>query len=518
MNRQRLNLVSLQDSKSFRDLDHKVQKLIKALSQESKTLEELSDLIQTENEKTREHVSGSFREHEKRLAEEEHRTRFLESLWFPELLSREETIADAHSKTFEWIFDKSDRAVRPWDNFIAWLQGRKRTYWISGKAGSGKSTLMNFISQDQRTRDALRVWSGTKDILTPKFFFWSSGTPLQKSLEGLLRSLLWQILHEFPNMNLLAFNVGLGPEKSRGVPREHSLIGAWTKPRLLRLLKEVIDQLQSSFYLCFFIDGLDEFDEDDDDLIAFVQELDSSAGVKVCSSSRPHKVFKDAFGFSPKLRLQDLTYNDIQRYVNDKFQAVPQLRSMTLENEYMMDQLKEEIVTRSEGVFLWVSLAVKDQIRGLRNEDSPEQLQERLANLPNEIEGIYIRMLQQIDKPYRQEASCFLRMALHKPGMSTLEHALASYKGLENMLLSTDAMSELEVVLLCQSTRKKLITRCAGLLEISEYTVQGTESKSTSERISDSSDLDTEPADADLNDGMSASNPTRETVDGSNRE
>lgn len=500
--------MSLQNSKAFQDLDHKVQKLIKVLSQESKTLEELTNLIQTENEKTREYVSGNFREHEKRLAEEEHRTRFLESLWFPEILSREETIADAHSKTFQWIFDKPDQVVRPWGNFIAWLEGEKGTYWISGKAGSGKSTLMNFISNDERTRDALKVWSGTKDILTPKFFFWSSGTSLQKSLEGLLRSLLWQILHELPNINCLAFNIGPGPEQSRRVPREHSLIGAWTKPRLLRLLKEVIDQLQSSFYLCFFIDGLDEFDEDDDELIAFVQELVSSAGVKVCSSSRPHKVFEDAFGLSPKLRLQDLTSKDIQRYVNDKFQAVPQLKSMTLGNGYEMDNLINQVVNRADGVFLWVSLAVKDQIRGLRNDDSPEQLQERLANLPDEIEGIYIRMLHRIDKPYRQEASCFLRMAILVPGMSVLNHALASYNGLENMLLSADGIPKRELVLLCQSTRKKLITRCAGLLEISE---------SSSEWISDSSDLDPEPTDADLNDVMSSSNPIRETVDGSKR-
>lgn len=518
VNRQRLDLVSLQNSKAFQDLDHNVQKVIKVLSHESKTLEELNDLVQIENEKIREHVSGSFREHEKRLAEEEYRTRFLESLWFPEILSREENIADAHSKTFQWIFDKSDQAVRPWGNFIAWLEGRQGTYWISGKAGSGKSTLMNLISQDERTRDALKVWSGTKDILTPKFFFWSSGTSLQKSLEGLLRSLLWQILHEFPNMNSLSFNVGPGPEQSRRAPREHSLIGAWTKPRLLRLLKEVINQLQSSYYLCFFIDGLDEFDEDDDDLIAFVQGLVSSAGVKVCSSSRPHKVFEDALGFSPKLRLQDLTYKDIQRYVNDKFQAVPRLKSMTLEDRYQIDKVKDEIVTRSEGVFLWVSLAVKDQIRGLRNDDSPEQLQERLADLPNEIEDIYIRMLHQIDKPYRQEASCFLSMALRWPGLSVLRHALASYKGLENMLLSADAMSEREVVLLCQSTRKKLITRCAGLLEIIDLTDQDTENESTSKWISDSSDLDPEPTDADLSDGMSASDSIRETVGDSNRE
>lgn len=518
VNRQRLDLVSLQNSKAFEDLDQKVQKLIKHLSQEPKSFDELRELIHRENEKTREHVSVNFREHEKRLAEGEHRTQFLESLWFPEILSREETIADAHRQTFRWIFDKSGEAVRPWSNFVIWLERGEGIYWINGKAGSGKSTLMNFLCQDERTKNALEIWAGVKDLLMPKFFFWSGGTTMQKSFEGLMRSLLWQILRELPNTSISPLGRRSRFGQDRQGLRDQDLIAAWTKRRLLKTLQEVLDGLQSTCRLCFFIDGLDEFDEDDDELITFVQELVSRAGVKVCSSSRPHKVFEDAFVSSAKLRLQDLTHKDIQRYVNDKFQAVPQFRSMTSENEHMMDQLKAQILFRSEGVFLWVSLAVKDQIRGLRNDDSLEQLQERLTNLPNKIEGIYIRMLRQIDKPYRQEASCFLRMVLLKPEMSVLEHALASYKGLEDMLLSADAISERELVLLCQSTRKKLITRCAGLLEISEYTEQDTESDCTSEWISDLSDVEPEPTHADLNDGTSASDPIRKTVDHSNLE
>lgn len=73
-------------------------------------------------------------------------------------------------------------------------------------------------------------------------------------------------------------------------------------------------RLQSSCRLCFFIDGPDEF-EDEDDLIIFLRDNVSSTNVKVCSSSRPHKAFEDAFGASAKLRLQDLTYKDIQLYM-----------------------------------------------------------------------------------------------------------------------------------------------------------------------------------------------------------
>ena len=49
-------------------------------------------------------------------------------------------IKDAHKETFKWIFDKSGDKLRPWSNCVRWLEKGSRTYWINGKAGSGKST------------------------------------------------------------------------------------------------------------------------------------------------------------------------------------------------------------------------------------------------------------------------------------------------------------------------------------------------------------------------------------------
>ena len=482
-----------------------MQTLIQSLSQGSE-FEELKDLIQNE---LGEQFNSKIQQYERRQEEKEYRTQLLDSLWFAEILSREETIAEAHSETFQWIFDKSGRAVRPWDNFSAWLENGEGIYWVNGKAGSGKSTLMNFLCQDERTIQALEVWSETKVLLMPKFYFWSSGTTMQKSFEGFLRSLLWQILNEAPNTTALPVTFESLPERNRSTALGHSSIGAWTRRRLERTLQQAISQLQSSCRLCFFLDGLDEFDEDHDELITFVRDILSQSGAKVCLSSRPYKIFEDAFGSSAKLRLQDLTHKDVQRYVDDKFQDVPQLASMISENGYEMNKLKEEIVAKAEGVFLWVKLAVKDQIRGLRNDDSPEQLQERLTCLPSEIEGIYLRMLLQIDKPYRQQASCFLRMALYEPGLSLLKHALASYKELEAMLLSGHNISTQEIASMCQRTRVRIITRCAGLLEVHEPSNQDTKSKTSS------NERDSEHMDAGSKDDMSASDFEREILDDS---
>ena len=159
-------------------------------------------MIQRESTRTRQHIDDALQYQNAQSVLKEYRKQLLESLWFKEIFSREERIADAHRKTFEWVLSKSDQAMRPWDNFVRWLEIGEGTYWISGKAGSGKSTLMSFLRQDDRTQASLNVWSETKMLLMPRFYFWTGGTFLEKSIEGLLRSLIWQILTSLADFHL----------------------------------------------------------------------------------------------------------------------------------------------------------------------------------------------------------------------------------------------------------------------------------------------------------------------------
>src|SRR5438128_492760 len=114
----------------------------------------------------------------------------LKSLYFPTIPTRHKNIEQAHSETFTWIFDPANRGA----TFVNWLTRGSGTYWVQGKAGSGKSTLMKFICGHSETCRLLRHCAGDSKLVTAKFFFWYSGNPLMKSLEGLLRALLFEIL------------------------------------------------------------------------------------------------------------------------------------------------------------------------------------------------------------------------------------------------------------------------------------------------------------------------------------
>jgi hypothetical protein len=76
--------------------------------------------------------------------------------------------------------------------------------------------------------------------------------------------------------------------------------------------------------LYLFLDSLDEYEGDQESIVEFFKSitLEYPAQVKICVSIRPWVVFDDAFRGLPGLRLQDLTYNDIERYVQDNLVKV----------------------------------------------------------------------------------------------------------------------------------------------------------------------------------------------------
>lgn len=93
--------------------------------------------------------------------------RILNQLRFREIHARHEEIGLVHRETIEWLFHETQPGEMSWTNFMEWLQNDNSIYWINGKAGSGKSTLMKFISDDSRLMEALRIspWANGRSVI-----------------------------------------------------------------------------------------------------------------------------------------------------------------------------------------------------------------------------------------------------------------------------------------------------------------------------------------------------------------
>jgi predicted ATPase len=87
----------------------------------------------------------------------------IRALAYPEMTFRYERIMEAYPTTFEWAFRDPTAEQLPWSNFSHWLEAGSGVYWVNGKAGSGKSTLMKHIFDAERTRRCLKTWASTSE-------------------------------------------------------------------------------------------------------------------------------------------------------------------------------------------------------------------------------------------------------------------------------------------------------------------------------------------------------------------
>ncbi|KAL6693264.1 hypothetical protein J3F84DRAFT_380388 [Trichoderma pleuroticola] len=118
----------------------------------------------------------------------------LKSIRPPERDERLKQIDKSAGCSFEWAFDN------PATGLNTWLQKGDGLYWVSGRPASGKSTFMKFLHNDKRTSQLLRGWYSQAEHVEANFFFHYRGNLIQKSFEGLLRSILSHIMEQAPGI------------------------------------------------------------------------------------------------------------------------------------------------------------------------------------------------------------------------------------------------------------------------------------------------------------------------------
>jgi hypothetical protein len=399
----------------------------------------------------------------------------LEELWFPTITHRHMEIPQAHRRTFDWIFEPAgsgDQTVdkcRPWSNFIEWLEEDGNVYWINGKAGSGKSTLIKYLGSHPQVRECIKTWAGDAKPRVITFYFWNSGSEEQRSQIGLLRSLLYKLLLERRDL----IRVVLEEEWNylSGRPSRSDIRLNWSLAGLERVLKSVLALESVDTKTCFFIDGLDEYEGDTEALVGLFTKISESTSVKVCLSSRPGILFEEAFQDCPGLRLQDLTSEDIRLYVRERLQSNQRMAHLEKSNHIDADFLIQSITAKANGVFLWVRIVTQSLLDGLRNFDDISDLQRRLDVLPSDLDKLYSHMIDRIDPLYHAQGSRIFQIYDAatdiglKPVILELELAVtASLSAAKSQV--KEKMSDLEVQNRCKKMEVHLKTRCEGLLEV----------------------------------------------------
>ncbi|KAI2627444.1 hypothetical protein GGS26DRAFT_592472 [Hypomontagnella submonticulosa] len=417
------------------------------------------------NSKQLEDLADGLRSWHPRMLEFQKVTTIVVGLEFCQIETRRDSIMEAYCNTYQWVFDGEVA------NFKTWLaESDAPVYWITGNAGSGKSTLMKYLIGHPRLQSMLTIWARDRTIYFASYFFWSIGVAMHRSQEGLLRTLLFQVLLERPDLTSRAFPAMW----TRPVHHwEASGIPSWTIKELLEALLLLCSAIGPDF-LFIFIDGLDEYEGEHDTLLELIRSLGRTSGIKLCVSSRPSPDFRDAFEDNPwKLYLHDLTGSDIETYTRAQLEHCYHSKQSRLRGQNATQGLVNKITTRAQGVFLWVFLVVRSLVRGFIFEDSIEDLHRRLDDLPHPLEDFFDQILVSIDNLYKSQTARLLLVLAHSRTPMTL---LSFYFLDREEGLPFDSKSflrdwpnvnsaELEAV---DTKKRQLIAQCNDLIQIVE--------------------------------------------------
>ncbi|KAF6831911.1 hypothetical protein CMUS01_07149 [Colletotrichum musicola] len=302
----------------------------------------------------------------------------LKKLYFDSIYSREDNIENADSNTFRWMIEEEPgdsegetqdsldktRRKEAREQFQGWLSGRSGIFHISGKAGSGKSTLMKLLFTDAQSRVELRRWAGERKLIFARFFAFKAGDRLQWSFEGLQRPILFETLKQ--------------------------LIAESTK----------LDHC-----ICFFIDGLDEFGDTEADRLhqeRLAEQLNlwasTSENVKILVSSRPYRAFHDAFPNHQRIRFHQLTRDDITQFSRNIFEKDENFEKV----KDCYKKLVDRVVGDADGVFLWARLVMRSLILATRRSTKLAYLEKHLDRIPKDLNDLYDRLIFSIgviDRP-----------------------------------------------------------------------------------------------------------------------
>ncbi|KAI1859909.1 uncharacterized protein JN550_011828 [Neoarthrinium moseri] len=411
---------------------------------------------------------------------EEQKKRFLSTLRWPEMNSRENSIESPSLDTVQWIFGENLKESDVRKSFRQWLQSADALFWIRGKAGSGKSTLMKFLVHEKRTMKHLVVWNPSVRIL--HFFFIEVGTsPLQRQIEGCLRSLLYQLLIADGVMleNILRSQPSLRQKAS-----EHD----WSIEDLQRTLINALRMSKTTF--CLFIDEI----KNDSQFSAAeaLLALAHTQGVKVCVSSREENSLS-ALSLYPSLRIQDLTYGGINAYIREKLH--PSLTELhELQNGVASQKVRDMVNTltvKSDGVFLWAVMAVENILQGIRDGDSFQILRKGTDEFAPSLDALYQQMWSRRNdnnpKQQRESAELFWLMLNSRELQwwprwfignlfSTNIHLRQAF---EDFIQSKRTPTKQYVQALMQEHQKWLLARSAGLIEITSRSLTQASNDST---------------------------------------
>ncbi|CCF35507.1 SERAC1 [Colletotrichum higginsianum] len=315
---------------------------------------------------------------------------------------REDGIEAAVQGTFGWVWSNPEISLGSW-----LTDDKAPLFWIRGKPGSGKSTLIRYLWGHNQLSTLLADEVPGVSRIKAAFFFYYRGTHVQKSFEGMLHSVLLRVLEQEPRLSSV-----LLPEFAR-LKHEEREKWVWTSATLMKAYDDILTQTKLSVEIYLFLDALDEYDGPTEAIVNFVRTsvLKASSGrtrLKACFSSREWLAFEDPFSALPGFKIHEYTDSDILKYTLARLSRNPEisqrLAAGTHQEASDVRQMEEHIVNSANGVFVWVKAVSDEIVSGFSKTKSTSELLTLLKSLPTDLDSFYTDAIKRLPFELRMEA------------------------------------------------------------------------------------------------------------------
>jgi WD40 repeat protein len=291
----------------------------------------------------------------------------------------------------QWVSDSDNRAYDGLFRRVPYTDEEDaRILWLRGRPGTGKSVASGHVV---RYLEACN--------LDCSFYFFRHNDKPGSTISAMLQSLAFQMAESsYEVRRTIVAMIEDGVRVSHG---DHHML--WSKLFVDRIFR--LESLKRQFWV---IDAVDECSGNGvPALVAMLSKLDHTAPLRVFLTSRPGGQLERLL-MQERVRFDELStgrsgsLRDIEGFLQAR---CPQLRDTESYQTFLSD-----VLSKSNGIFLWASLIVAR----LENIFTVEDMQETLQTIPSEMDGFYSRIADSIlASPSCDLASCILKWVICAP-------------------------------------------------------------------------------------------------------
>lgn len=236
---------------------------------------------------------------------------------------------------------------------------------------------------------------GRTIVLT--FFFNAYGVgQLQKSAMGMYRSLLYQLMEKSSHA-LAKFRRLYERRKLAEAQGDDGFL--FHRNELSKFLTSTLESAVMRTKVTIFIDAIDEAVEGREEVIKFLGRLDKRLrglrpNTSMCFSCRHHPIITASDKHEVAMEVENLA--DITTYVNLELEQCALVAREILERTGDLARLKDEIIKRACGLFLWAFLVIPHVERLLNSGMSVNNVLLTLDQAPTRLGEVYADILRNV--------------------------------------------------------------------------------------------------------------------------